>query len=79
MTWLFIAIVGVLLGLTVRVAAVLFCAIVVIAGAAIVFLLDAIELSGLIDIVVALIALQLFYLLGLLIAVAFRSARDRAK
>lgn len=79
MTWLFIAIVGVLLGLTVRVAAVLFCAIVVIAGAAIAFLLDAIELSRLIDIVVALIALQLFYLLGLLIAVAFRSARNRAR
>lgn len=79
MTWLFIAIAGVLLGLTVRVAAVLFCAIVVIAGAAIAFLLDAIELSRLIDIGLALIALQLFYLVGLLVAVALRSSRGHAR
>lgn len=76
MIWLFIAIAGVLLGLTVRVAAILFCAVLVAAGALIALLAGAIDLSKLIDIVIALVVLQGFYLVGLLVAVALRSRRS---
>lgn len=77
--WLFVAASGVLLGLTVRVPAVLFCTLVVALGTVIAFLLGEARTSTIIDIAVGLVALQLFYLAGLLIRTAIRSARGRPR
>ena len=79
MIWLFVAVFGVLLGLTVRVPAVLFCTLVVAVGTVIAGLIGDIQISTIIDIAVRLVAFQLFYLVGLLIRTAVRSARERQR
>ena len=75
--WLFVAVFGILLGLTVRAPAVLFCTLVVAVGTALAGLLGEAQTSTIVDIVVNLVILQLSYLAGLLIRTAVRSARGR--
>lgn len=77
MIWLFVAVFGILLGLTVRAPAVLFCTLVVAVGTALAGLLGEAQTSTIVDIVVNLVILQLSYLAGLLIRTAIRSARGR--